>query len=143
MNDPSAAIGLILGGLITIGVAVFIEYLRTPRLSLRLVERPLDLSPAGPVKIGWRAVRLTLINKALRGPRWLTRSAALQCRATISFHHLDGRNVFGRAMEGRWANSPEPNCDQRIWRGIAQNFRSGGGQRPNSPKHNRHYAAQP
>jgi hypothetical protein len=36
------------------------------------------------------------------------RAAALQCRATISFHHLDGQDVFGRSMEARWANSPEP-----------------------------------
>lgn len=53
-------------------------------------------------------VRVILTNKALGGPRWMTRAPALQCRATITFHHLDGQNIFGRAMEGRWAGSPEP-----------------------------------
>jgi hypothetical protein len=26
----------------------------------------------------------------------------------ITFHHLDGQNVFGRSMEARWAGSLEP-----------------------------------
>jgi len=38
----------------------------------------------------------------------MTRAPALQCKATIAFHHLDGQNIFGRSMEGRWAGSPEP-----------------------------------
>jgi hypothetical protein len=38
----------------------------------------------------------------------MVRAPALQCRAEITFHHRDGHNVFGRAMDGRWASSPEP-----------------------------------
>jgi hypothetical protein len=38
----------------------------------------------------------------------MIRASALQCRATITFHHLDGQNIFGRAMNGRWSGSPEP-----------------------------------
>jgi hypothetical protein len=38
----------------------------------------------------------------------MVRGPALQCRAEITFHHQDGHNVFGRAMDGRWASSPEP-----------------------------------
>jgi len=38
----------------------------------------------------------------------MVRAPALQCRAAITFHHLDGRNVSGRVMDGRWAGSPEP-----------------------------------
>ena len=51
---------------------------------------------------------MKLSNKALWGPRWLTRAPALQCRAMISFHHLDGQNVFGRSMEGRWSEGVQP-----------------------------------
>jgi hypothetical protein len=36
------------------------------------------------------------------------RAPTLQCRASITFHHLDGQNVFGRMMERRWSSSPEP-----------------------------------
>ena len=38
----------------------------------------------------------------------MMRAPALQCRATISFHHLDGQQVFTEVMEGRWAGSVEP-----------------------------------
>ena len=39
----------------------------------------------------------------------MVRAPALQCRAAITFHHLDDeQDIFGRAMEGRWASSPEP-----------------------------------
>jgi hypothetical protein len=42
----------------------------------------------------------------------MQRSAALQCRGRITFHHLDGQDVFGRAMEVRWAGSPQPIASQ-------------------------------
>jgi hypothetical protein len=32
----------------------------------------------------------------------------MQCHGTITFHHLDGQNVFGRSMEIRWSSAPEP-----------------------------------
>jgi hypothetical protein len=38
----------------------------------------------------------------------MSRSAAMHCKGTITFHHLDGQNVFGRAMEIRWSNTLEP-----------------------------------
>ncbi len=56
-----------------------------------------------------RAVRLEIHNRRLPGwMGWMTRSAALQCLGTITFHRLDGQNVFGRSMAVRWAGSPEP-----------------------------------
>lgn len=42
------------------------------------------------------------------GLGWMQRSAALQCRGTITFHNNDGQDVFGKAMAVRWASSPEP-----------------------------------
>jgi hypothetical protein len=38
----------------------------------------------------------------------MSRNAALQCHGTITFHHLDGPNVFGGSMPIRWSGSPEP-----------------------------------
>ncbi|MGC2333431.1 MAG: hypothetical protein WA581_18420 [Candidatus Acidiferrales bacterium] len=38
----------------------------------------------------------------------MMRAPGLQCRASITFHHLDKQDVFGRAMTGRWSNSREP-----------------------------------
>ena len=50
-----------------------------------------------------------LTNTELPGwARWMIQAAALQCRAEISFRHLDGQNVFGRVMNGRRAGSPPP-----------------------------------
>ena len=39
---------------------------------------------------------------------WMQRAAALQCRGEVTFHHLDGQDIFGRRMSVRWANSPQP-----------------------------------
>jgi hypothetical protein len=38
----------------------------------------------------------------------MVRAPALQCRGSITFHHLDGQNVFGREMTVRWTGSPQP-----------------------------------
>jgi hypothetical protein len=39
----------------------------------------------------------------------MQRSAALQCRGEVTFHHLDdGQDFFNRAMAVRWVSSPEP-----------------------------------
>jgi hypothetical protein len=40
--------------------------------------------------------------------RWMSRSAAVQCHGFVTFHHLDGQNIFGRPMPLRWSGSPEP-----------------------------------
>ena len=57
-----------------------------------------------------RSLRVILSNKPLPGwIRWMYRSPALQCHGNISFHHLDGQNVFGRSMILRWTTAPEPN----------------------------------
>jgi hypothetical protein len=50
------------------------------------------------------------LNKTLSWwAKLMVRAPALQCRAAITFHHLaDEHDVFGRAMDGRWASSPEP-----------------------------------
>ena len=111
-----AAISIIIGGLITIATAMFVEYLRTPRLQLTIEHPVLDVAyPVGQRQAdNARYLRLKLRNKSLPSiARWMQRSAALQCRGEITFHHLnDGQDVFDRVMAVRFVNSPEPLADQ-------------------------------
>jgi hypothetical protein len=99
-------IGAVIAVLITIGV----EYLRRPNLKLIIETPPVDVEyPSGRPAQRARYLRLKLINKALpTWAAWMVRAPALQCRGSITFHHLDGQNVFGREMTVRWAGSPEP-----------------------------------
>lgn len=100
-----AIIGAIVAGLITI----WIETLRKPRLELEIVN-PVDMTFQSQPAQEMRALRVKLTNKSLPGwIRWMYRNPALQCHGNISFHHLDGQNVFGRSMILRWAAAPEPN----------------------------------
>jgi len=101
---------IIIGGLITILTAIGVEYLRGPRLALSIEEPPCDILYAAtrPARHA-RYLRLILLNRPLPAlARWMLRAPALQCRGEITFHHLDGQDVFGRAMAVRWANSPQP-----------------------------------
>ncbi len=105
------AISIILGGLITIIVTMLVESYRRPKLSLSMEDPPLDVPyPPGRPAQRARYLRVILRNKALpRGLRWMQRSAALQCRGEITFHHLnDGQNIFDRSMPVRWVKGPEP-----------------------------------
>jgi hypothetical protein len=99
------------GAIIAVLIAVGVEYLRRPNLKLLIEAPPQDIQyPAGsrPAR-DVRYLRLKLFNKPLPGwARWMVRAPALQCRGTITFHHLDGQNVFGRAMPVRWSGSPQP-----------------------------------
>jgi hypothetical protein len=102
-------IGAIISILTSAAVAIFVEFMRRPRLKLS-IETPTheNAPPPQPIR-EMRTVRVWVSNETLPGwAKWMERAPALQCRATISFHHLDGQKVFERAMEGRWAGSLEP-----------------------------------
>jgi|SRR5215469_10589949 len=105
--------GTLIGALVSIGTVVFVEYLRRPSLELSKEDPPLDnkydppgIRPATEM----RSLRVRLINKTLPWwAGWMGRAPALQCRATITFHHFDDeQDLFGRTMDGRWSNTPEP-----------------------------------
>lgn len=107
----SPTIGVILGGIITILVAIAVEICRTPRLKLRITSSiDQDYSGQGRPANHARFLLIECKNNPLpRLMRWLSRSAALQCQGTITFHHLnDGQDVFGKTMPTRWSTSPEP-----------------------------------
>jgi len=100
-------VAVVLGGIITILVTIRSENLRKPNLEIRIVP-PVDVAYKGRPATQARFLGLELINKPLpRWARWMSRNAAIQCHGTITFHHLDGQNVFGRAMPIRWSGSPE------------------------------------
>ncbi len=104
-------IGAIIGGLASIGTAIGVEYLRRQKLMLSIEKPPYDRTyrPNAPATYV-RFLRVKLFNEPPPSwAEWMVRAPALQCRATITFHHLlDGQNVFGRSMDGRWASTPEP-----------------------------------
>lgn len=108
-------IGAILGTLTSLvtsfAVAVFVERMRIPRLIVSIETPPLDQPyPQGAPVREMRSLRVLVHNEAPSGiwENLLERNPALQCRATITFHHLNGQNVLGRSMRGRWSGTPEP-----------------------------------
>lgn len=105
------AIGALVSSLISLFIIVYIEKLKLPCLELSIEESAHEHNypPGYPVKYQ-KSLRLIVKNRPLPGfLNWfLSRTAALNCRANISFHHLDGQNVFGRRMKGRWPSTPEP-----------------------------------
>ncbi len=99
---------IVVGASITIGIVVFVEYFRKPKLELMRTE-PVDASYTNRPANSARYLGLMVENRQLpRLVRWLSRSAAIRCHGLITFHHLDGQNVFKRSMQTRWSRSPEP-----------------------------------
>ena len=100
---------VVIGAIFAILVTIWSEKLRKPELELRIAPLwDMDHEEPHPAK-QMRALGLKLVNRPLpRWARWMSRNAALQCHGFITFHHLDGQNVFGRAMSIRWSGSPEP-----------------------------------
>jgi hypothetical protein len=96
---------LVVGAIIAIIITIVVEILRRPHLELSIETPPHDVTYPNAPANRMRSLRVQLSNKPLR---WMVRAPALQCRATIAFQHLDGLNIFSKAMNGRWSNSPEP-----------------------------------
>jgi hypothetical protein len=100
---------VVLGAIVAIIITIVIENLRKPRLKLRISHHHDNTYPPGRPATQVRFLAVDLYNRPLpRIFRWMSRSAALHCHGSITFHHLDGQNVFGRSMPIRWSGSPEP-----------------------------------
>lgn len=90
----------------------WIQKKQHPVLKVSIEQPTLELNyePGRPAK-KHKATRLVVENMSLGAGwgAWLFRNAAENCRATITFHHInDGQNYFGSGMTGRWARSPQP-----------------------------------
>jgi hypothetical protein len=105
----STILEVVLGAVVAILITILVENLRKPRLQLSIDSPPTDVSYQNHPAQHARFLAVRLANRPLpRWARWMSRNTALQCHGEITFHHLDGQNVFGRAMTGRWSGSPEP-----------------------------------
>jgi hypothetical protein len=107
-------IAIICGGLLNMAAAVWAEHRRRARLTVHVEPQPLDtylaqLFDATAVPQSFRSLRVVVSNDPQGWlDRWMA-SPALQCRAVITFHDVsDGKEMFGRSMQGRWAGSPQP-----------------------------------
>jgi hypothetical protein len=103
-------IAVVIGGLLNMVVAVWAEHRRQANLRPNIREPDdADLLLNGASVGQFRSLKIQVMNvpSGWLG-KWM-RSPALQARALVSFHRVaDGREIFGRRMEGRWANSLQP-----------------------------------
>lgn len=103
---------VILGAVLSIIITIWIEYTRKPKLTFNSTNindidytRFPEKRPANTA----RFLSVEIKNESLSwAVRWLSRNAALQCHAEVTFYHLDGQDVFGRKMTARWSGSVEP-----------------------------------
>lgn len=110
----SLLMGVILGGIITIIVALWVEYLKTPKLEILLpnpefvVLQTVDLNTNQLIQTPITSLRLRVRGKPLsRSLKWMMRSFAPRCYARIAFHQIDtGEKIF--EMHGRWASLSQP-----------------------------------
>lgn len=113
--------GVVLGAIIAIFVTIALELLRKPTLGFEILP-PKDMVFNNQPANRMRAVCLKLVNNPLpKWAQWMSRNPALQCHGNITFHHLDGQNIFGRSMIVRWSGAPEPN-PLRIQIGNVEGF---------------------
>jgi hypothetical protein len=95
---------IILGGLITILVAAFVEWIKQPSLTLEIEEPPCDKQIDPRIAKKARFLRVYVKNRHLR---FFGRNAAFRCEGEITFLDLDHRQI-GKQMPGRWTGWPEP-----------------------------------
>lgn len=102
---------ILIGAVLALGISIGIEYLRRPRLRIR-VAPPQDSDYSTreqppPAKLA-RFLCLQLENRPLpRWAKWMQRNAAHECHGQITFRDLDGRPRFPRLLSIRWARSQE------------------------------------
>jgi len=105
-------VDVIFGAILSILITIWIEFLRKPKISFKKTNASdhdySQFSEKRPANKA-RFLSVTIRNKPLSWMvQWLSRNTALQCHAEITFYHLDGQDVFGRVMTGRWSGTIEP-----------------------------------
>lgn len=102
---------VLLGVLSSLIVAMFVEWMRKPRLSLSHLP-PEDAglySGDGSLIERYVALKVCVSNDALPFSFcWMQRQSARDCRATLHFLREDGTPFIARPMMGRWAGSVQP-----------------------------------
>ena len=95
---------------ISVAIVLALESLRKAKLRFSIGET----AELKPNELGWRPQakwsHVYVYNQPM--PKWLSwvfdRTPALACRGWITFHDLDGQDLFDRRMQVRWSNNPEP-----------------------------------
>jgi hypothetical protein len=112
---------VIIGGLITLFIAIWFEYLKKPRLYLSISDY-IDIDYTNKNKPANRArfLRINLKNKIpLKIFFWVLRNPASQCHGHITFLDLNNQEIFpGKKMFFRWPNTPEPEVKYIHYKGI-------------------------
>lgn len=109
MTLSSLIIAVLLGVLSSLIVAMFVEWMRKPRLSISIL-------PPEHVAFGGGGVVETLASLKVRVSNdplpfcfcWMQRQSARDCRATLQFLREDNTPFIARPMPGRWAGSVQP-----------------------------------
>ncbi len=95
-------------------VVLLMERQRRPHLAMKVgvPGRLADSDPAKRPATTWLHVQIHNV----RMPKWVSwiydRDPAFSCKATVTFHYLDGHRVFDREMNARWNETPQPKFEE-------------------------------
>jgi hypothetical protein len=105
----SNVVAFFLGALSSLCIVILVEWMRKPRLRLEIAANRDQVYPNGYPAGRVRFLEVTLRNSPLPcWLRWMSRSPASGCRASIDFLTLESDAVFSRSMAARWSASPQP-----------------------------------
>lgn len=110
MTLTSLIAGLFLGVLGSLIVAMFVEWMRKPRLTISILPpENVALYGVGAVTRLFVSLKVRVSNESLPFAFcWMQRQSARDCRATVHFLREDKTPFIDRPMPGRWAGSVEP-----------------------------------
>jgi len=110
MSLTSLITGLFLGILGSLIVAMFVEWMRKPQLTISILSPENSaMYSVGTAPIPFVSLKVRVSNNSLPFAFcWMQRQSARDCRATIHFLREDKTPFIGRPMPGRWASSVEP-----------------------------------
>lgn len=111
MSLASVVIAMVLGILASLIVAMFVEWMRKPRIAISI----LPPEEVGLYRVGGELIEtyVSLKVSVSNAPppfvfRWMQRQSARDCRATLHFLREDKSPFIERPMPGRWAGSVQP-----------------------------------
>jgi hypothetical protein len=117
MNTWLDILYVLLGAILSIVITAVIELNKKPSLTMEIQNNDItryddNSHPAKTAKFLYVVVENKDLPKLFK---WLSRSAAMQCHGTVTFHHLnDGTRVFQSPMPIRWTSLPTPEGEKYI-----------------------------
>ena len=110
MSLCSMITGVLLGVLASLIVAMFVEWMRKPDLSITILPPQTTYLISRSVATGTCVgLKVCVSNKRLPFIfRWMQRQSARDCRAALHFLREDKTPFIARPMPGRWSGSVQP-----------------------------------